>query len=43
LKVKIEVYKTGEGGWILDILDEQLNPVVFDDLFPIAKEALDAV
>ena len=42
LKVKIEVYKADEGGWILEIVDEQWNSTVWDDLFPSAKEALDA-
>jgi hypothetical protein len=26
LKVKIEVYRADEGGWILEIEDEQCNP-----------------
>ena len=42
LKVKIEVYKADESGWILEIEDEQWNSTVWDDLFPNAKEALDA-
>ena len=42
LKVKIEVYKADEGGWILEIVDEQWNSTVWDDLFQSAKEALDA-
>jgi hypothetical protein len=42
LKVKIEVYKADEGGWILEIEDEQWNSTVWDEIFPSAKEALDA-
>ena len=42
LKVTITVYKADEGGWILEIVDEGWNSTVFDDLFPTAKEALDA-
>jgi len=42
LKVTIEVYKGDEGGWILEIVDEQWNSTVWDDLFSSAKEALDA-
>ena len=42
LKVKIEVYKADDGGWILEIEDEQWNSTVFDDLYPSAKEALNA-
>ena len=41
-KVTIEVYKGDEGGWILEIVDEGWNSTVWDDLFPTAKEALDA-
>jgi hypothetical protein len=41
-KVTIEVYKCDEGGWILEIEDEHWNSTVWDDLFPSAKEALDA-
>ena len=41
-KVTIEVYKGDEGGWILEIVDEGWNSTVWDDLFPSAKEALDA-
>ena len=42
LKVKIEVSKADEGGWILEIVDEQWNFTVWDDLFQSPKEALDA-
>ena len=41
-KVTIEVYKGDEGGWILEIEDEQWNSAVWDEIFPNAKEALDA-
>ena len=42
-KVIIEVYKAEEeGGWILEIVDEGWNSTIWDDLFPSAKEALDA-
>lgn len=42
-KVTIEVYKAEEeGGWILEIVDEGWNSTLWDDLFPSAKEALDA-
>jgi len=42
LKVTIKVIKGDENGWILEIVDEGWNSTVFDDLFPTAKEALDA-
>jgi hypothetical protein len=41
LKVTIEVCKADEGGWILEIVDEQWNSTVWGDLFSSAKEALD--
>ena len=41
-KVSVEACKGDEGGWILEIVDEGLNSTVWDDLFPSAKEALDA-
>ena len=41
-KVTIEVYKTDEGGWILEIVDEGWNSTLWDDLFMSSKEALDA-
>jgi hypothetical protein len=41
-KVTIEVYKGDEGGWILEIVDEQWNSAVWDEIFPSANEALDA-
>ena len=34
--------KADDGGWILEIEDEQWNSTVFDDLYPSAKEALNA-
>jgi hypothetical protein len=39
LKVKIEVYKANDAGWVLEIVDEQWNSTVWDDLFTSAKEA----
>ena len=41
-KVKIEVHKADKDGWILEIVDEQWNSAVWDEIFPSAKEALDA-
>jgi hypothetical protein len=42
-KVTIEIYKAEEeGGWILEIVDEGWNSTIWDDLFPSAKDALDA-
>ena len=41
-KVTIEVHKADEQGWRLEIVDEGWNSTLWDDLFPTAKEALDA-
>ena len=41
-KITIVVYKGDEGGWILEFVDEGWNSTVWDELFPSAKEALDA-
>ena len=41
LKVTITVYKADEGGWILEIVDEQWNSAVWDEIFPNASDALD--
>ena len=42
LKVTIEVYQSAVDGWILEIVDDGWNSTLWDDLFPTAKEALDA-
>jgi hypothetical protein len=42
MKVTLEVYKNDDGRWILEIVDEGWNSTVWDNLFPTAKEALDA-
>ena len=40
-KVKIRVYGDGEGGWLLEIVDEYWNPTCWDDPFKTALEAMD--
>ena len=42
LKVTIEVYQSAVDGWILEIVDDGWNSTLWDNLFPTAKEALDA-
>ncbi len=38
--VRIEIYGDGEGGWLLEVLDEYGNSTVWDDPFPTDQEAL---
>jgi len=40
-KVQIEVYGDGEGGWLLEIVDESWNSTCWDDPFKTAQEAMD--
>ena len=39
--VQIDIYEDGEGGWILEVIDEHGNSTVWDDSFPSDREALD--
>ena len=41
--VKVEIYEDGQGGWILEVVDESGNSNVWDDLFPKDIEALTEV
>lgn len=41
--VKVEIYEDGEGGWILEAVDEFNNSTVWDDPFPSDQAALDEV
>lgn len=38
--VQIDIYQDGEGGWILEVLDENNNSTVWDDPFPTDVAAL---
>ena len=40
-KVQIEVYGDGEGGWLLEIVDEHWNSTCWDEPFKTAQEAMD--
>jgi len=42
LKVKIEVYRGDNDGWILEIVDEQWNSTLWNEVFSNAEEALKA-
>lgn len=39
--VRVEIYQSGEGGWILEVVDEFNNSTVWDDPFPTDQSALD--
>ena len=41
-KITFAVYKGDEGGWTLEFVDGRWNSTVWDELFPSAKEAIDA-
>ncbi|MCX2834850.1 hypothetical protein [Microbulbifer thermotolerans] len=39
--VQIDIYEDGEGGWLLEIVDENNNSTVWEDSFDTEQEALD--
>lgn len=39
--MQIEIYEDGEGGWILEVVDEHGNSTVWNDPFQSDKGALD--
>ncbi|SEA36474.1 baseplate wedge protein 53 [Microbulbifer marinus] len=39
--VQIDIYEDGEGGWLLEIVDENDNSTVWEDSFDTEKEALE--
>ena len=39
--VQIDIYEDGEGGWLLEVVDEHGNSTVWDDSFASDREALD--
>lgn len=39
--VQVEIYEDGEGGWLLEVVDEHGNSTVWDKPFQTDKEALD--
>ncbi|MCK7598453.1 hypothetical protein M0G74_14325 [Microbulbifer sp. CAU 1566] len=38
--VSIDIYEDGEGGWLLEIVDENNNTTVWEDAFDTDEEAL---
>ena len=41
ITVQIDIYEDGEGGWLLEIIDENDNSTVWEDAFESEQEALD--
>ena len=41
--VQVYIYEDGKGGWILEVVDEYDNSIVWDDPFKTDDEALDEV
>lgn len=39
--VRVEIYQNGEGGWLLEVVDEFNNSTVWDDPFATDQSALD--
>ena len=39
--VHIDIYEDGEGGWLLEILDEYNNSTVWEDNFETEEQALE--
>lgn len=40
LSVRIDIYEDGDGGWILEIVDQYNNSRIFEDSFPTDVAAL---
>ncbi len=41
--VQVEIYDDGEGGWLLEVVDDYGNSTIWDDPFAADQEALDEV
>jgi uncharacterized protein len=39
--VQVDIYEDGEGGWLLEVVDEHGNSTVWNDPFPNDRDALD--
>ena len=39
-EIDIQIYEDGEGGWLLEVVDEFNNSTVWDDPFPSDQEAM---
>jgi len=41
--VQVDIYEDGEGGWLLEVIDEYNNSTVWNDPFRTDKDALTEV
>jgi len=39
--VQVDIYENGEGGWLLEVVDEYWNSTVWDEPFATDQEALE--
>lgn len=39
-EIDVQIYEDGEGGWLLEVVDEFNNSTVWDDPFPSDHEAM---
>ncbi len=40
-EIDVQIYEDGEGGWLLEVVDEFNNSTVWDDPFPSDQEAME--
>ncbi|USD22235.1 hypothetical protein [Microbulbifer variabilis] len=41
VSVQIDIFEDGEGGWLLEIVDENNNSTVWEDAFETEQDALE--
>ena len=41
--IEVEIYEDGDGGWILEVIDEFNNSMLWEDSFATDQAALDEV
>jgi hypothetical protein len=39
--IDVQIYADGDGGWLLEVVDEFNNSTVWDDSFPSDQEAME--
>jgi hypothetical protein len=40
-EIDVQIYADGEGGWLLEVVDQFNNSTVWDDTFPSDQEAME--
>ena len=41
--VQVDIYEDGEGGWLLEVVDEHNNSTAWEDPFETAEKAQDTI